>query len=239
MLVPRRVLTFDKFTHCKAGWCWLKAGWSWPSVLFLAVVCPKFQRCRGQNSEIFVETYEGFSCFDFPNIHRLKQNQRHVMIPKRKKSWNRSETDFHFSKREAPSLVLIVFNCHTFPFFPFACFFLISGYVPRRKGRFLFASSVIPSVSSASRKSVVHKKVMAWGLVGQSGPDLAYFVSQRVFGFSQILVTVPIFTCIECLFLFSVQLAWFLTMHFWQRANSGLRWSCCGMFKAPVLVNPL
>ena len=56
--------------------------------------------------------------------------------PKKKKSWNRSETDFHFSKREAPFLVLIVFNCHTFPFFPFACFFSFLGIFPPQKAVF-------------------------------------------------------------------------------------------------------
>lgn len=116
--------------------------------------------------------------------------------PKKKKSWNRSETDFHFSKREAPFLVLIVFNCHTFPVFPFACFFFISGYIPAAKGRFLFASSVSPSVSSASRKSVVHKKL--WPEVSRPKKWtrlVGHFLSQRIFGFSQ----VPNINSIECL----------------------------------------
>lgn len=101
--------------------------------------------------------------------------------PKKKKSWNRSETDFHFSKREAPFLVLIVFNCHTFPFFPFACFF-ISWYIPAAKGRVLLASCL--RVSRRLHGRVWCTKSYGLRLVGQkSGPDLNF----RRFGLQYIM----------------------------------------------------
>lgn len=100
--------------------------------------------------------------------------------PKKKKSWNRSETDFHFSKREAPFLVLIVFNCHTFPVFHLLVFFSFLFFFSRRKRPFSICL-VSPSVSSASRKSVVHKKL--W-------PEVSRPKKWTRFEFSQIWVTV-------------------------------------------------
>lgn len=94
--------------------------------------------------------------------------------PKKKKSWNRSETDFHFSKREAPSLVLIVFNCHTFPFFPFACFFFwFLGMFPPQKAVF-YLPHLWFRVSRRLHGRVWCTKSYGLRLVGQSGPDLDF-----------------------------------------------------------------